>query len=174
MTTYVLPAALEAVFAGANPPPAVLAAVLPAVCEVLEADRCFLQLRNPQTRFYKILCWRLRPEFPDLSSDWAPEQEWERDDPMFAAALRAQPPIFVEDVERADPAVLNADFERNSFGHRALVHAHLCHKGQLWGILQPCIFGHPRVWSEFDRFVIAELVERLTPIAVQQVQAAGV
>jgi len=88
---------------------------------------------------------------------------------MFAAALQAKPSIFVEDVETADQSTLNQQFERENFGHRALVHAHLCQHDQLWGILQPCVFEHPRAWSESDQNLIHYLVNRLTPFAIQYV-----
>jgi GAF domain-containing protein len=175
MTQNAFPPILNNVFSTQTEPEAVLTAVLPAVCEVLQSDRCFLHLRNPQTRMHKNICWRRSPDLPDTSTvGWEKEQEWEQEDPMFAAALRAKDSIFVEDIETADPTVLNVEFERNYLGHRALIHAHLRHDGLLWGILQPCIFGHPRVWSEFDRSVVTQLTEKLTPIVIQVVQAAGV
>lgn len=95
-----------------------------------------------------------------------------QEDPLFAAALRTDASIFVEDVETADLAVVNLAFEQKSFGHRALIHSHLCHDGQLWGVLQPCIFGRPRVWTEFDRSVIAGVERQLTPLVVTFVTAA--
>jgi len=88
---------------------------------------------------------------------------------MFAAALQAHPSIFVEDVETADAETLNRQFERENFGHRALIHAHLCDHNQLWGILQPCVFEHPRQWSPTDHALIQDMVGRLTPYAIQYV-----
>lgn len=167
MTLKRFPARLDAVFTEHREPEAVFKALLPAVCEVLEADRCFLQVRQPVKRLYRIFCWRRRNEFPDLSTPtWQPEEPWEKEDPMFAAALRAAPSIFVEDIETADPKILNAEFERQSFGHRALIHAHICQDGILQAILQPCLFEQPRVWSEFDRWVIAEVIDRVKPFVV--------
>ncbi|MBE9186190.1 hypothetical protein IQ270_16225 [Microcoleus sp. LEGE 07076] len=63
---------------------------------------------------------------------------------MFAAAWRTESAIFVEDVETANPEVVNKDFEAKQFGHRALIHAHLCDEGLLWGVLQPCLFKSPQ------------------------------
>lgn len=135
-----LPASLEAVFANQSQPEALFTALLPAVCEVLQTDRCFLHVRQPAERLYRNFCWRRLAEFPDTSTDgWQPEQPWEEEDPMFAAALRCANSIFVEDIETASPEVLNVEFERNYMGHRALVHAHICQDGVLRGILQPCI-----------------------------------
>jgi len=174
-TETVLPEVLENLFVAYSKPEDVFAALLPAVCDVLQTDRCFLHLRNPQTRMYQNLCWRRSPEIPDTSTKgWEQEIEWEREDPMFAAALRTDPSIFVEDVELASSDVLNLDFERKYFGHRALIHAHLCHDGLLWAILQPCIFGHPRVWSEFDRSVIDRVLEKLKPFVLSYVRDAEV
>lgn len=171
----VLPEVLENVFLASSNPEDVFAALLPAVCDVLRTDRCFLHLRNPHTRMYQNLCWRRSPEIPDTSTNgWEPEIEWEREDPMFAAALRTAPSIFVGDVEQASSDVLNVDFERKYFGHRALIHAHLCHDGLLWAILQPCIFGHPRVWDSFDRSVIPQVLEKLKPFVLSHVKNAGV
>lgn len=164
---------LAEVFTKYSEPEAVFAALLPAVCEVLQTDRCFLHVRNPNKRLYRVFCW-CRPQFPDMSTDvWQKEEPWEQDDPMFAAALRTAPSIFVEDVETASPEVLNIDFERENFGHRALIHAHICQDEVLWGILQPCIFGHPRVWSEGDRAVIAQVIEKVKPFVVSYGELAG-
>lgn len=91
---------------------------------------------------------------------------------MFAAALKTAPSIFVEDVKTADPSVLNIEFESKHFGHRALIHAHICQNGLLWGILQPCVFAEPRVWQERDRTLIQTVIVRLTPFVIQAVKSA--
>ncbi|MDX2214848.1 MAG: GAF domain-containing protein [Oculatellaceae cyanobacterium bins.114] len=166
-----LPPELQVVFDQSQEPEAVFSGVLPPLCEVLECDRCFLMLRNPSTRIGKVAyCWRRKPEVPDMTDyQWRQEDEWEKEDPLFAAALQGKPSVYVEDVETADATVLNRDFERQYFGHRALVHAHLRQDGQLWGILQPCIFGQPRAWSERDRAIISVLEEKLAPLAKEYV-----
>lgn len=175
MTDYPLPSSLDAIFLEHSDPDSLFEALLPAICEVLQSDRCFLHVRNPQTRMYKNICWKRLPEFPDVSTpDWEMEMEWEQDDPMFAAALRTAPSIFVEDIETAGAEVLNVEFEREYLGHRALIHAHIAENGVLWGILQPCMFGHPRVWSEFDRSVVNQLTERLRSPIISYVKAANV
>lgn len=170
MAQYSLPKVLEDVLTRTEPE-TVFAALLPTLGEILEVDRVFLLLRNPQTRIYQIICWRRNQEIPDPSTDgWQQEQEWEKEDPMFAAALQTKDSIFVKDVETASPTVLNREFERKYLGHRALIHAHLCQDELLWGILQPSIFGRPRVWSDFDHFVIAKVTQRLTPIVINYVK----
>lgn len=170
-----LPPILENILADSSDPQAVFSALMPALGEILECDRCFLYLRNPDTKFGKVdFCWRRSPEIPDIrDAQWKEEPaslSWE--DPLFAAALNTKPSVFVEDVETASPEVVNLTFEQQTFGHRALIHAHLCQNGDLWGILQPCIFGKPRVWTQKDRSIIAELEKKLTPLAVAYVKAA--
>ncbi len=177
MADQALPEVLEKVLATESEPDAVFSALLPALGEVLQCDRCFLYLRNPETKIGKVpYCWRRSEQYPDVyDSDWKEEPEsLPNEDPLFAAALHTEPSIFVEDVETASPEVVNRDFEEKNFGHRALVHAHLCQDGLLWGILQPCVFGQPRVWTDFDRFVIAQIEKKLTPLAVAYVKAAGI
>lgn len=172
-----LPAVLENLFTihSESETETLLAALLPTVCDVLKTDRCFLLVRNPDTRMHKNLCWRREPEYPDTSTaGWESEQEWEREDPLFAAALRAEDSIFINDVETADPTILNREFERKYLKHRSFIHAHIRQDGQLWGILQPCLFHQPREWSEADRLLINQLTERLAPIVVQYVKAAEV
>ncbi|XQQ05804.1 MAG: GAF domain-containing protein [Leptolyngbya sp. IPPAS B-1204] len=171
--TLTMPASLETLFSQHQAPEALFEALLPAICDILHTDRCFLEVRKPSERLYRVFCWRRRPEFPDLTTDgWQREKLWEAEDPLYAAALRAEPSIYVEDVETAPPEVVNLDFERKNFGHRALVHAHICQDGVLYGILQPCMFGHPRVWSEFDRSVIEQVTERLRPFVVRYGETA--
>lgn len=169
-----LPSSLETVFATAQTPEALFEELLPQICAVLKVDRCFLEVRQPEERISRIFCWRQSDRFPDMTTDWQPEQPWENEDPLFAASLRTEPSIFVEDVETASPTVVNREFEAKYFGHRALVHAHIAQDGVLWGILQPCVFDHPRVWSESDRAIIDELTDRLLPWVMECSQAAEV
>ncbi len=186
MDNQSLPAILETILTTDSEPDAVFRALLPALGEVLQCDseagrtsvhRCFLYLRNPQTKIGKIAyCWRRSDRYPDVTdAQWKAEPDsLPQEDPLFAAALRTAPSIFVEDVETANPEVVNRDFERKNFGHRALIHSHLCQDGLLWGILQPCVFEQPRVWTEFDRFVIEWVEKKITPLAIAYVKAAGI
>lgn len=172
MTEQNLPTVLNGIFTDNSTPDAVFSALLPALGEVLQCDRIFLYLRHPQTRIGKTpYCWRRSQEYPDVSnSDWKEEpKSLPLEDPLFAAALGTEASIFVEDVQTASPQVLNKEFEQKNFGHRALIHAHLCHNGELWGVLQPCVFQHPRVWTDFDRFVVHEVTERITLLAVDYI-----
>lgn len=163
------PDSLDRIFTERDPQ-ALFTTLLPALSDVLQTDRCFLLVRDPATRLHQNLCWRRSLDLPDTSTNgWELEEEWEREDPMFAAALRTDPSIFVEDIETASAKVLNVEFERN-MGHRALVHAHIAQDQQLWGILQPAVFGRSRVWSDFDRAVIGQTLEKLRPIVIGYVQ----
>lgn len=65
-------------------------------------------------------------------------------DPLFRAVLAARSSVFVNDVYAAGPEVLNQEVECTTSGHQVLAHAHTIDHAQLWGILQPCLFGHPR------------------------------
>lgn len=166
---------IEKIFSDNNTPEAVFSALLPALGDALQCDRTFLYLRHPQTQIGKVVrCWCRSSKYPDVTDlDWKQEPEsLAQEDPLWAAAIRTQPSIFVEDVETASPDVVNQDFEHKTFGHRALIHAHLTFDGELWGILQPCVFGQPRVWTKEDRSIILSVIEKLTPLAVAYVQTA--
>lgn len=150
-----------------------LAKLMQAIAEYLNCDRCFIYLRNPSTRFGRVpFCWTRNDQIPIVyDEDWKPEPESLPDeDPMFAAALATKPSIFVEDVTTASPDILNADFEQENFGHRALIHGHLCFEDQLWGVLQPCLMTQPRCWTEEERSSFTEIIERITPIAVAYIK----
>jgi GAF domain-containing protein len=139
---------------------------------LLECDRCFLYLRDPETCIGRVeFCW-----VRDSSISMIYDTDWKREpkllskkDPMFAAALRTESSIFVEDVRLESPNILSQAFEEDNFGHRALIHAHLCQSNQLWGILQPCIFKSTRKWKETEKDIINQIVLNVTPIAVDYV-----
>jgi GAF domain-containing protein len=155
-------------------PEAIFPLLMRAVGEQLNCDRVFLYLRNPHTQIGKVpYCWRRKSKYPDVTTaEWKKEPaSLAQEDPLFAAALRAEPSIFVEDVETANPEIVNKDFEAKSFGHRALIHAHLCSDGLLWGILQPCVFDRPRVWTYVDYELIAAVTEKVAHLAVAYVTA---
>ncbi|WP_009631442.1 GAF domain-containing protein [Synechocystis sp. PCC 7509] len=163
---------IDKIFNDYQEPVAVFTALLPEIGEILQCDRIFLYLRNPQTKFGKVVnCWRRSLEIPDVDDyQWKQEPEsLPQEDPLFAAALCNKPSIFVEDVETASIDVVDRDFEQKTFGHRALVHAHLCQDGQLWGILQPCVFDKPRNWTKSDRVLISQVENKLTPLAIKYI-----
>jgi GAF domain-containing protein len=148
--------------------------VLTWLGQKLQCDRIFLYLRCPNSQLGRVpFCWKKQPSVPTIYDPaWKPEDpSLAQDDPLFAAALKARPSIFVEDVETAGSEVLNREFEHQTFGHRALIHAHLCSEETLWGILQACVFDEPRVWSQGDRQLIEQAVIQLTPFAMDYVRS---
>jgi GAF domain-containing protein len=164
---------LQAILQSEASPDDIFTALLPALGEILQCDRCFLYLRNPHNELGKVpFCWRRTLDIPEvLDIDWKLEPKSLDQDPLFVAALQAKPSVYVEDVETADPQVVNRDFEQENFGHRALIHAHLRQDGLLWGILQPCIFGQPRIWTDSDRAIMTEVEQVITPLAIAYVTA---
>jgi len=164
-----LPPEIVVILNRSHSPEALFAALIPAVGLYLECDRCFLYLRHPNTGMGKVpFCWIRHNDIPMIEDEgWKLEpSSLSKCDPMFAAALRTEPSIVIEDVETASPDILNKQFESENFGHRALIHAHICHGGELWGVLQPCIFDRPRQWTQLEQAAIAQLVQAITPSAV--------
>ncbi len=165
-----LPDAIARILIQSPTPQALFSELMPAIGEFLQCDRCFLYLRDPHTRWGGVpFCWRKNAAIPEIYNEtWQLEPEsLTSEDPMFAAAVRTEPSIFVEDVQTASDRVVNRQFEAENFGHRALIHAHLCQDRQLWGVLQPCVFDRPRIWTQLERETIDRLVVQLTPIAVR-------
>lgn len=118
MTQQELPSALNNILESSQKPDALFSALLPAIGDFLQSDRCFLYLHNPQNNLGRVaFCWIRTPDVPTVyNEDWAAQPPSVTDeDPMFAAALRAEPSIFVEDVETADSQVLNREFEQKNF-----------------------------------------------------------
>lgn len=143
--------------------------------ELLDCDRCFLYLRNPQSKMGKIThCWVRNDQYPNmLGGDWQLEpEELAKEDPLFAAALLGKSSVYVEDVNNTSPDIVNRVFEEKNFGHRALIHAHLRQDGTLWGILQPCIFGRPRVWTASEGELMGRTIQKMIPLAIAYVKAA--
>ena len=96
------------------------------VGETLNADRCFIYVRQPdQERGRIAFCWRKDGSIPDVvQPDWQPDTtDLPQEDPLFRSALDSTKVIYVDDVKTAGPGVLNEAFENKTFGHRALIHA---------------------------------------------------
>ncbi|UYZ59509.1 GAF domain-containing protein [Hymenobacter latericus] len=166
-------AELQQTLGKATEPEAALNEALAQIGHYLRADRCFLYVRNPEQGRGRIaLVWRLDDAVPDPRHPWQDDTgELPEQDPLFRAALAAQPSVFVDDVEAAGPEVLNREFERKTFGHRALVHAHIVDDAhQLWGILQPCVFGHPRHWTPAERAYLEAALPLLLPVVQAYMQ----
>ena len=152
-----------------------LQAALDLVGPHVRADRCFLYVRDPaQARGRIAFVWRLDEAVPDPRHDWQDDTgELPAQDPLFRAALAGRPSVYVDDVTEAGPEVLNQEFERMTFGHRALVHAHITDNGQLWGILQPCVFGHPHHWTAAERDYLDAAPPLLLPVIQAYMRTLG-
>lgn len=170
--TSELPSQIAEILTSERSPDDLFSDLMRAIAEFLQCDRCFLYLRQPQTRMGRVpFCWVRSSDIPTVyDQDWKPEPTSLPDeDPMFAAALRTEPSLFIEDVETARSDQLNRQFEQKNFGHRALIHAHLCQDQQLWGVLQPCLMARSRHWTETERQTMNQIIQHITPIAVNYV-----
>lgn len=164
-----LPAAIDRLLMEGHPPADTLKQVVRYIGTALNADRCFLYVRQPdQARGRSAFCWRKNDQVPDKNTiqlDWQPDTtDLPAEDPLIRAGLTMKPSVYVDDVETATPDVLNRQFEEETFGHRALIHAHIQQDNQLWGILQPCVFGSPRHWTEREKNQIESILPRLQPV----------
>jgi len=166
----------ELVRAGGSPADK-LSGMVESVGKALNADRCFLYVRQPdQGRGRTAFCWRKNKDIPDkntIQPNWqADTDELPAEDPLIRAGLAMKPSVYVDDVETAGSEVLNRQFERETFGHRALIHAHIQQDNKLWGILQPCMFGGPRHWTDEEKTQIEAILPRLQPVIEAYVTSA--
>lgn len=155
------------ILAQGESPEITLNQVIEQVGTALNADRCFLYLRQPLLKRGRVaMCWRKNETIPDaLQPDWREDTDGLSDkDPLFRAAITLKPSVYVDDVETASLDVLNQAFEAENFGHRALIHAHVTGDGQLWAVLQPCLFGRPRYWTDDEKTQIEAILPRLQPV----------
>jgi GAF domain-containing protein len=164
-----LPAAIDRLLLEGYPPADTLEQVVQHVGQALNADRCFLYVRQPdQARGRSAFCWRKNDQVPKkntIQPDWQPDTtDLPAEDPLIRAGLNMKPSVYVDDVETAGPDVLNRQFEQETFGHRSLIHAHIQRDNQLWGILQPSVFGNPRHWTDEEKRQIEAILPRLQPV----------
>ncbi len=175
MTTYKsIPERIDELLAKNQPSDTTLNQVAEQVGNALKADRCFLYVRQPEQHRGRIaLCWCKDDSIPNvIQPDWQPDTtDLPNEDPLIRAGLSMKPSVYVDDVETAGPDTLNQDFERKTFGHRALIHAHIQRDNQLWGILQPCVFGQPRQWTEDEKTQIEAILPTLQPVIAAYVQS---
>ncbi|MFD2573000.1 GAF domain-containing protein [Spirosoma soli] len=156
-------------------PEATLQQLVRQIGEALTADRCFLYVRQPEHQRGRIaFCWCKDDTIPYVTQpDWQPDTtDLPKEDPLIRAGLSMKPSVYVDDVETAGPDVLNREYEHKTFGHRALIHAHIQQDGQLWGILQPSLFGQPRHWTAEDKAQIEAILPMLQPVVAAFVQSA--
>ncbi|MDH3691556.1 MAG: GAF domain-containing protein [Gammaproteobacteria bacterium] len=173
MNAHSIPPELEAVVASDESVESKLSNLIVLLGEALRCDRCLLFLRDPRTRrSYNSHGWTRRPEYAlkQTRESWSQEPvSLADDDPMFALALRDPNALYIEDIETAGPDVLNRDYERDLFGHRALIHAPIYYQDLMFGIFEPCVFCKPRQWTEFDRAVTVWAQTKLGPMAAEYV-----
>lgn len=168
-TLQSLPAAVDQLLAQNQPPAETLNQVVQIVGTTLRTDRCFLYVRRPDAGLGRsAFVWYKDERVPRKNAyqpDWQADTiDLPAEDPLIRAGLNNQPSVFVDDVEAAGPDVLNREFEAETFGHRALMHAHIQKDGQLWGILQPAVFGHPRPWTSDEKEQIQAILPKLQPV----------
>lgn len=168
-----LPAPMAAIFEASPDPDVVLTALMPAVVEALQCDRSFLFIRDPQRQRTRITHGYSRSaQWPTLvQSGWSQEsQDLNAKDPLTLSAYQSPEAHFIEDIETAAPGTLDLGLERSFFEHRALVHAPIYQNDMFYGILEPCVFDRPRVWTERDRTLIAALQQVLGSWIVRYLQ----
>ncbi|MEX2201517.1 MAG: GAF domain-containing protein [Dongiaceae bacterium] len=166
---------IRAILDGAATPDEKLRALMPAFARALNCERCVMFLRDPETnRGRAVHRWAAAPAFELRRAD----RGWEAmpatlldDDPMYAEAMVNPEALYIEDIETAGPALLNAAYEREHFGHRALVHAPVWHEGKMYGILEPSSMTEPRIWSAADKALVAAVQARIGPVVAAFVRA---
>src|SRR5262245_61755334 len=99
-----LPSSITDAFALGDPP-AVLDALMPALCDALPADRCFVYVRDPSTRRGSVVAsYSADPQWADKHRPWAVEaDDLFTFDPLMGIASRTPVAVFIEDVETEGP-----------------------------------------------------------------------
>ncbi len=133
--------------------------MMPALAEVLQCDRCFLYLRNPQTKFGKVdFCYDVVP-----SSRISGDAQWKEEPASCHKKIPCLQPhciairLCLSKTETANPEVVT-----QLSSNKTWARASLCAK-MLYGGFTTVHFCKPRVWTEKDRSIIAQLEKKLTP-----------
>lgn len=160
--------AIEQIFAETLTPDEALSRLMPAIVAAMNTDRCFIYMRDPRRR--KTAFTHGYSRLPDWRSfnggAWGDEPNPETlSEPMLKKAFSDPTPLFIEDIETAPPGTLNVGLERGFFGHRALVHAPIYHKGIFYGVLETAVRDAPRTWTQEDRDLIKSLRPRTAKLA---------
>ena len=163
-----LPAPLDNIFADTQDLSVFFDRLMAAMVELLHCDRCYLYLRDPQFLWYKI------PHCHCSDSNITNLKELEKQtepiylaetNPLFAAAKNCESPIFIENMDEVIANSKNSNFwQQNHQEQKALLQVHLCLDNNLWGIIQASQFNRPRPWTKFDRNLISQIVDRITPL----------
>lgn len=141
----------------------------------ISCPRCFLFLRQPdQAKSRYTHAWWSDERYPIvINPEWAEEGNIAEEDPLYGEALANPEALYIDDIETASPGLLNVEFERKHFAHRALIHAPIYDQGKLYGILEPCVFDQPRAWGWSDRAITAWVQTQIGPLAAEYVAAFG-
>ena len=180
---------IEEIFASRDTADSVLTALMPAICQALDCDRCVLFPRNPATGCWAMTHgWQRQPEFAldQPMNDWGlPADDEAELDPMYAQALVSAEALFIDDVRAESPDVVNAAFEEERYGNRALAHApiYLLEHGQClergqcaesyYGLIEPCTVGRPHAWTETRRHLVQRVQELIAPVVAAYVAEHG-
>lgn len=152
-------------------PKFILNEIVKIVGETLRTDRCFLWVRQPTMSLSRgAFVWRKNETIPDLTPEqmsWSDDTWLPSQDPLYAAALNCKPSVYVNDVKTESSDIINSKFEDATFGHRSLIHAHIISDNELFGILQPCMFGEPRQWLQSEKNLIESLLPKISPVVKQ-------
>lgn len=169
-----LPDNIASIFQETSDPDAVLTALMPAVVDALQCDRCFMFIRDPQRQRTRITHGYSREaRWPTMvQTGWSRESSnLNSKDPLTLSAYQSPEAKFIDDIETAPPGTLDIQLERSVFGHRALVHAPIYNDGEFYGILEPCVFDVSRRWAARDRELIQNLQRVLGSWIVRYLQA---
>ena len=152
-----------------------LGALMRLYAEAIDCPRCCLFLREPsQGKSRHTHGWWIDERYAiDRKSEWTAEGNIAEEDPMYREAMVNPEALYIDDIETAPPSLLNVEFERKHFGHRALIHAPVYHQGEFYGILEPCVFDAPRRWTDADRAITAWAQAQIAPLAAEYVAARG-
>ena len=152
-----------------------LAALMKIYAQAIDCPRCVLFLRQPERHMsrYAYGWWCDERYALVYKNEWTKEGNLAEVDPMYGLAMDDPDAIYIDDIETAPSDLLNVEFERKHFGHRALVHAPVYYQGKFYGILEPCVFDTPRIWSEADRAITTWTQARIGPLAAEYVEANG-
>ena len=81
--------------------------------------------------------------------------------------------LFIEDIFTAPRNLVNAAFEHEKYGNRALAHAPIYQGDDYYGLLEPCTVGRPHVWTVPRRRLVLWVQELIAPVVFAYVAEHG-
>ena len=174
LNLFNLPSPLDSIFANTEDLPLFFDNLMYGIADLLQCDRCYLYIRDPELLTYQIPhCYCTHPEIPNLACSHRDTESFylAEANPLFAAAIGGEPHIYIENVEQLFYSDRNCAFwQKNYKDQKALVQAHLFTGGKLWGIIQAAQYNHSRPWTKFDRSLISQIADRITPLVTVYVK----